>query len=282
MSAPRSGKGAAGLFPDRRRPRTFNTKLSLPSRTLEERAANPSVQNGEPICWEWGQSRARIASYTSTYNPLSSYSLPRLVSSLAVSLVSSFVSSRVDRRVDHLVDFLVDHRVDRQVAHRVDHLVDPLVVNPVVLHRNSTLLVRNWAICINEHSAEEIPQLLSQIQNGSNLARRPQKGLSDRPSIPTRIATYHEVIYEVIHVAIHAVIYEVIHVAIHAVIYEAVHEVIHVAMPTVLHAAWRYATRRFPSARLPTCPYPLLAADTRPPNQERCGCSIRTVQVRTP
>ena len=137
--------------------------------------------------------------------------------------------------------------------HRVNHLVDPLVVNPVVLHRNSTLLARNWAICINEHSAEEIPQLLSQIRNGSNLARRPQKRLSHRPSIPTRISTSHEVIYEVIHVAIHAVIYEEVHV------------VIHVAMPTVLHDAWRYATRRFPSARLPTCPYPLLAADTRPP-----------------
>jgi len=143
--------------------------------------------------------------------------------------------------------------------------VDPLVVNPVVLHRNSTLLARNWAICINEHSAEEIPQLLSQTQNGSNLARRPQKRLSDRPSIPTRISTNHEVIYEVIHEALHAVLYEVVHEALHAVIYEEVHEVIHVAMPTVLHAAWRYATRRFPSARLPTCPYPLLAADTRPP-----------------
>jgi hypothetical protein len=92
-----------------------------------------------------------------------------------------------------------------------------------VLHRNSTSLVRNWAICINEHSAEELPQLLSQIPNGSNLARRPQKRLSDRPSIPTRISTSHEVIYEVIHVAIHAVIYEVIHVALHAVIYEEVH-----------------------------------------------------------
>ena len=105
------------------------------------------------------------------------------------------------------MDFLVDHRVDRHVDHRVNHLVDPLVVNPVVLHRNSTLLARNWAICINEHSAEEIPQLLSQIRNGSNLARRPQKRLSHRPSIPTRISTSHEVIYEVIHVAIHAVIY---------------------------------------------------------------------------
>jgi len=164
------------------------------------------------------------------------------------------------------------------VDHLVDHRVDPLVVNPVVLHRNSTLLVRNWAICINEHFAAEIPRLLSQIRNGSNLARRPQKRLSDRPSIPTRISTSHEVIYEVIHVAIHTVIYEVIHVAIHAVIYEAVHaaihaviyeavhEVIHVAMPTVVHDAWRYATRRFPPARLPTCaPHPLFAADTRPP-----------------
>ncbi len=186
------------------------------------------------------------------------------------------------------MDFLVDHLVDRYVDHLVDHRVDPLVVNPVVLHRNSTLLVRNWAICINEHSAGELPQLLSQIRNGSNLARRPQKRLSDRPSIPTRIATCHEVIYEVIHVAIHAVIYEaihvviyeVIHVAIHAVIYEAVHEVIHVAMPTVLHAAWRYATRRFPSARLPTCPYPLLAADTRPPNQARCAGMIGTDQAQ--
>ena len=179
--------------------------------------------------------------------------------------------------MDFLVDHLVDRYVDRYVDHLVDHRVDPLVVNPVVLHRNSTLLARNWAICINEHSAEEIPQLLSQIRNGSNLARRPQKRLSDRPSIPTRISTNHEVsyealhealhavIYEVLHAALHAVIYEAVHEAIHAVIYEEVHEVIHVAMPTVLHAAWRYATRRFPSPRLPTCPYPLLAADTRPP-----------------
>lgn len=136
----------------------------------------------------------------------------------------SLVSSRVDHLVDHLVDRHVNHRID----HRVDHRVDPLVVNPVVLHRNSTLLARNWAICINEHSAAEIPRLLSQIPNGSNLARRPQKRLSHRPSIPTRISTSHEVIYEVIHVAIHAVI---------AVIYEEVHEVIHVAMPTVLHDA---------------------------------------------
>ncbi len=64
-----------------------------------------------------------------------------------------------------------------------------------------------------------------------------------------------------IHEAIHAVIYEGIHVAIHAVIYEAVH----VAMPTVLHDAWRYATRRFLPARLLTCPHPLLAVDTSPP-----------------
>ncbi len=179
--------------------------------------------------------------------------------------------------------------MEHRVEHRVDHRVDPLAVNPVVLHRSSTLLVRNWAICINEHSAEEIPQLLSQIRNGSNLARRPQKRLSDRPSIPTRISTSHEVIYEVIHVAIHAVIYEVIHVAIHvviyevihvaihAVIYEAVHEVIHVAMPTVLHAAWRYATRRFPPARLLTCPLihcsrQILAH----PNQARCAGMIGT------
>ncbi len=72
----------------------------------------------------------------------------------------------------------------------------------------------------NEHSAEEIPQLLSQIRNGSNLARRPQKRLSDRPSIPTRISTNHEVSYEALHEALHAVIYEVLHAAIHAVIYE--------------------------------------------------------------
>ncbi len=142
------------------------------------------------------------------------------------------------------------HRMEHRVEHRVDHRVDPLAVNPVVLHRNSTLLVRNWAICINEHSAEEIPRWLSQIPNGSNLARRPQKRLSHRPSIPTRISTSHEVIYEVIHVAIHEVIYEVIHVAIHAVRYEEVHAV----MPTVLHDAWRYVTRRFPPARLLTCP----------------------------
>ena len=103
------------------------------------------------------------------------------------------------------------------------------MVNPVVLHRNSTLLVRNWAICINEHFAEEIPRLLSQIRNGSNLARRPQKRLSHRPSIPTRISTSHEVI--------HAVIHAVIHEVIHEVIYEEVHEVIHVATPTVLHDA---------------------------------------------
>ena len=151
------------------------------------------------------------------------------------------------------------------------------MVNPVVLHRNSTLLVRNWAICINEHSAEEIPQLLSQIRNGSNLARRPQKRLSDRPSIPTRISTNHEVSYEALHEALHAVIYEVIHGAIHAVIYEEVHEVIHVAMPTVLHDAWRYATRRFPPARLLTCPLihcsrQILAH----PNQARCAGMIGT------
>ena len=159
------------------------------------------------------------------------------------------------------------------------------MVNPVVLHRNSTLLVRNWAICINEHSAEELPQLLSQIRNGSNLARRPQKRLSDRPSIPTRIATCHEVIYEVIHVALHAVIYEVIHKAIHAVISVAIHaviyEVIHVAMPTVLHDAWRYVTRRFPPARLLTCPLihcsrQILAH----PNQARCAGMIGTDQAQ--
>ena len=155
------------------------------------------------------------------------------------------------------------------------------MVNPVVLHRNSTLLARNWAICINEHSAEEIPQLLSQIRNGSNLARRPQKRLSDRPSIPTRISTNHEVSYEVLHAAIHAVIYEAVHEAvheaIHAVIYEEVHEVIHVAMPTVLHDAWRDATRRFPPARLLTCPLihcsrQILAH----PNQARCAGMIGT------
>ena len=154
------------------------------------------------------------------------------------------------------------------VSSRVDPRVDPLVVNPVVLHRNSKLLVRNWAICINEHSAEEIPQLLSQIRNGSNLARRPQKRLSDRPSIPTRIATCHEVIYEVIHVALHAVIYEVIHVA----------------MPTVLHDAWRYATRRFPPARLLTCPLIHCSRQILDhPNQARCAGMIgRTTHLDAP
>ena len=78
-------------------------------------------------------------------------------------------------------------------------------------------------------------------------------------------AVIYAVIYAVIHGVIHGVIYEVIHVAIHAVIYEEVHEVIHVAMPTVLHDAWRYVTRRFPPARLLTCPHPLLEANTRPP-----------------
>ncbi len=109
-----------------------------------------------------------------------------------------------------------------------------------------------------------------------------QKRLSDRSSIPTRVSSSHAVIYEVIHVAIHTVIHEVIHLAIHAVIhaaiqavihvaihaliYKDVHEVIHVAMPTVVHDAWRYATRRFPPARLPTCaPHPLFVADSRPP-----------------
>ncbi len=163
------------------------------------------------------------------------------------------------------------------------------MVNPVVLHRNSTLLARNWAICINEHSAEEIPQLLSQIRNGSNLARRPQKRLSDRPSIPTRISTNHEVsyealhealhavIYEVLHAALHAVIYEAVHEALHAVIYEEVHEVIHVAMPTVLHDVWRYATRRFPPARLLTCPLIHCSRQILDhPNQARCAGMIGT------
>ena len=53
------------------------------------------------------------------------------------------------------MDHRVDDRVDDRVDHLVDHLVDHRVVNPVVLHRNSKLLVRNWAICINEHSAEK-------------------------------------------------------------------------------------------------------------------------------
>ena len=177
------------------------------------------------------------------------------------------------------------------MEHRVDHRVDPLAVNPVVLHRSSTLLVRNWAICINEHSAEEIPQLLSQIRNGSNLARRPQKRLSDRPSIPTRISTSHEVIYEVIHVAIHAVIYEVIHVAIHVVIYEVIHvaihavryEEVHAVMPTVLHDAWRYATQCFPSARLLSCP-PIHCSRQilDHPNQTRCAGMNRYFSENTP
>ena len=43
--------------------------------------------------------------------------------------------------------------------------------------------------------------------------------------------------------------------------------VIHVAMPTVLHDAWLYATRRFP---------------TRPPNQARCAGMIGTDRLATP
>ena len=91
----------------------------------------------------------------------------------------------------------------------------------------------------------------------------------------------HAVIYEVIHEAIHAVIYEVIHEAIHAVIYVAIHEVIyeviHVGMPTVLHDAWRYATRRFPPARLLTCPLIHCSRQILDhPNQARCAGMIGT------
>ena len=95
-------------------------------------------------------------------------------------------------------------------------------------------------------------------------------------------AVIYAVIYAVIHGVIHGVIYEVIHVAIHAVIYEEVHEVIHVAMPTVLHDAWRYATRRFPPARLLTCPLIHCSRQILDhPNQARCAGMIGTDQALT-